>query len=127
MIKKTIVKNWKTIFNSQVIIFIAFNILAFIYYWDKPAHQYFNRGIEEINLQSVFSLIMTYLFVIFIVIVFIYPIIYGIQILSLKVDKEIFKKNKSKNIILLVLYILAIVSVFSLLMINNSHSIKAMN
>lgn len=123
MIKEIIIKHWKTVFNIQIIVFVLFITLTFAYYWNKPAHQYFNRNIEEITIQSVFALIMTYLFIAFIAVTIIYPLLYVVQILSLRSQIEMFKKSKMKFIILFVFYLLTIASVFCLLMINNSHSI----
>ncbi len=125
MINNFIIKNWKTIFNIQVVIFVAFAILTFIYYWDKPAHTYFNRSFDTSNLQAVFSLLMTYLFVFFIAMAFIYPILFLIQILSLRKEKG--NKKTMKLLILFVLYILSIISVFALYTINNAQAIKALN
>lgn len=123
MIKEIIIKHWKTVFNIQIIVFVLFITLTFVYYWNKPAHQYFNRNIEEITIQSVFALIMTYLFITFIAVIIIYPLLYVVQILSLRSQIEMFKKSKMKFIILFVFYLLTIASVFCLLLINNSHSI----
>lgn len=125
MVKNFIIKNWKTIFNIQLFIFTTFVILTFIYYWDKPAHQYFNKNFDTSNLQAIFSLIMTYLFVFFIVVTFVYPILYLIQIFSIRHESE--NKKVTKLIILLVLYLLSIISVFALYTIHSSHAIKAIN
>lgn len=125
MIKNFIIKNWKTIFNIQLIIFIAFAILTFVYYWDKSAHQYFNRGFDTSNIQAIFSLFMTYLFVFFIAVAFIYPILFLIQMFSMRNEKD--RKKTVRLIILFVLYIISIISVFALYTINGSQAIKAIN
>lgn len=125
MVNNFIIKNWKIIFDIQLFIFIAFIILTFVYYWDKPAHQYFNRSFDTSNAQAIFSLIMTYLFVFFIAVAFIYPILFLIQIFSMRNDKE--NKKTMKLIILFVLYIMTIISIFALYTINGSQAIKAIN
>nr|WP_315032605.1 hypothetical protein [uncultured Chryseobacterium sp.] len=123
MLKNFIIKNWKTIFNIQLTFFTAFIVLTFIYYWDQPAHQYFNRTPEVWNAQSIFSLIMTYLFVFFIAVAIIYPVLFIIQLLSVRRETG---KGK-KMILLLFFYLLSIISVFALFTIHNSQAIKAIH
>lgn len=127
MFKKFIIKNWIKLFRVQVIVFAAFSMLTILYYYDKPAHQYFNRNMEEITLQSTFSLLMTYLFIAFILVLVVFPFFYISQIVSLRQNQEIFRKNKTKLSILIVLYLLTIISTLSLLTIHNSHSIEKIN
>lgn len=118
-------KNWKIIYNIQLITFITFIVLTFIYYWDKEAHQYFNKSIQTFDFQSVFSVIMTYFFIFFFVFALVYPILFIIQLISIR--KE-YGKFKRKNFILLsVLYFMSIISIFALIMVNNSQAIKAIN
>lgn len=119
MLKRFIIKNWKVLFNIQWISFSIFVVLATIYYWDKAAHLSFNKSIETIDLQSIFSFIMTLLFAFFAVVILIYPLLFLIQLFS------IGKGNSRKLLLLSVLYLLTIASVFSLYIINSSHSIQA--
>ncbi|REC60413.1 hypothetical protein DRF65_21390 [Chryseobacterium pennae] len=119
MLKSFIIKNWKILFNIQWISFSIFIILTALYYWDKAAHVSFNRSVETINIQSLFSLVMTWFFVFFTVIILVYPLLFLIQFFS------IGKGNGKKLFLLCVLYLLTIVSVFSLYSINSSHAIKA--
>lgn len=122
MLKNYILKNWKIFFKIQWMSFCIFIALAIIYYWDKTAHTYFNRNPEILNVQSLFSLIMTLLFVFFTFIILIYPFLLGIQVYFVWHEKE----SNKKLFFLFVLYMLAIASVFSLYTINNNHAIKAM-
>ena len=121
MLKNFIIKNWKIVFNIQWISLSIFIALAAIYYWDKTAHVYFNRSIETINFQSIFSLIMTWLFAFFAVITSVYPLFLLVQIFSIRREKG----NGKKLILLSLLYLLSIASLFSLYSINSSHAIKA--
>ncbi|AZB08898.1 hypothetical protein EG344_08710 [Chryseobacterium sp. G0162] len=121
MLKNCIIKNWKIVFNIQWISLSIFIALAAIYYWDKAAHVYFNRSLETINFQSIFSLIMTWLFAFFAVITFVYPLLLLVQIFSIRHEKG----NGKKLILLSLLYLLSIASLFSLYSINSSHAIKA--
>jgi hypothetical protein len=100
--------------------FSIFIALTAIYYRDKTAHIYFNRGLETIHFQSIFSLIMTWLFVSFTVIVLIYPLLFLIQVYFTRQEKGYGRKL----LFLFVIYLLVIVSVFSLYTINSSHAIK---
>lgn len=121
MLKSYILKNWKILFNIQWIGFSIFIALTAIYYWDKTAHIYFNRSLETIHFQSIFSLIMTWLFASFTVIVLIYPLLFLIQVYFTRQEKGYGRKL----LFLFVIYLLVIVSVFSLYTINSSHAIKA--
>lgn len=123
MIKNFIIKNWKVIFNIQLGVFTVFIILTFIYYWDKPAHQYFNRNLDTVDSQAIFSLLMTYLFVLFIILVLLYPILFLIQIFSMRNEKR--DKKMTKLLLLFVLYVLTIISIFALYTIHSSHAIPA--
>lgn len=120
MLENFIFKNWKALFHFQWISFSLFIVLTIIYYWDKTAHIYFNRNPDIINFQSIFSLLMTYLFISFIFITILYPILFLLQAYYIR-KKEMASK---KLIFLLALYLLSMVSLFSLYTINNSHSIQ---
>lgn len=123
MLKNYVIKNRKILFIIQTILFTGFIFLTMIYYWDRPAHIYFNRSIDTMNVQNLFSQLMTFLFVFFSIIILVYPILLLIQIYHLKAIKGAWKKL----IILLLLYFISIVSVFALLTINGSHTIKTIN
>ncbi|SIT22665.1 hypothetical protein SAMN05421786_110109 [Chryseobacterium ureilyticum] len=118
MLENFIFKNWKALFHFQWISFSLFIVLTIIYYWDKTAHIYFNQNPDTINSQSIFSLLMTYLFISFIFITILYPILFLLQAYFIQ-KKEMASK---KLILLFALYLLSIVSLFSLYTINNSHS-----
>lgn len=120
MLENFIFKNWKALFHFQWISFSLFIVLTIIYYWDKTAHIYFNQNPDTINSQSIFSLLMTYLFISFIFITILYPILFLLQAYFIR-KKEMASK---KLIFLFALYLLSIVSLFSLYTINNSHSIQ---
>ncbi|WP_336964267.1 hypothetical protein [Chryseobacterium contaminans] len=120
MLKSYILKNWKVLFNIQWIGFSIFNVLTVIYYWNKTAHIYFNRSLEIINIQSLFSLIMTWLFASFTVVILVYPFLFLMQIYFIRQEKG----GVRKLFLLFVLYLLAFISVFSLYTINSSHAIK---
>lgn len=120
MLENFIFKNWKALFHFQWISFSLFIVLTIIYYWDKTAHVYFNQNPDTINFQSIFSLLMTYLFISFIFITILYPILFLLQAYFIR-KKEMASK---KLILLFALYLLSIVSLFSLYTINNSHSIQ---
>lgn len=120
MLENFIFKNWKALFHFQWISFSLFIVLTIIYYWDKAAHIYFNQNPDIINFQSIFSLLMTYLFISFIFITILYPILFLLQAYYIR-KKEMASK---KLIFLFALYLLSIVSLFSLYTINNSHSIQ---
>lgn len=122
MIRNFIIKNWKILFNIQWMSFCIFIALTSIYYWDKAAHSSFNKNPETIDIQSLFSLFMTGLFALFTVIILIYPLLLLIQAYSIRHEKDIRKKL----FFLTVLYLLGIISLFSLYTINSSHSIKAL-
>lgn len=120
MLENFIFKNWKALFHFQWISFSLFIVLTIIYYWDKTAHIYFNQNPDIINFQSIFSLLMTYLFISFLFITILYPILFLLQAYYIR-KKEMASK---KLIFLLALYLLSMVSLFSLYTINNSHSIQ---
>lgn len=120
MLENFIFKNWKALFHFQWISFSLFIVLTIIYYWDKTAHIYFNQNPDIINFQSIFSLLMTYLFISLIFITILYPILFLLQAYYIR-KKEMASK---KLIFLFALYLLSIVSLFSLYTINNSHSIQ---
>lgn len=120
MLENFIFKNWKALFHFQWISFSLFIVLTIIYYWDKTAHIYFNQNPDIINFQSIFSLVMTYLFISLIFITILYPILFLLQAYYIR-KKEMASK---KLIFLFALYLLSIVSLFSLYTINNSHSIQ---
>lgn len=120
MLKNYLLKNWKILFKIQWIGFSIFIALTVIYYWDKTAHVYFNRNLEILNIQSIFSLIMTCLFAFFTFVVLIYPLVFGIQVYFVRQEKE----SNKKLLFLFVLYLLSIVSVFSLYTINSSQAIR---
>lgn len=120
MFKNFIIKNWKILFNIQWICFSIFITLTIIYYWDKTAHVYFNRSLETVDLQSLFSLMMTWLFAFFAVVTPIYPLFLMIQIFSIRHKTG----NSKKLVILSFFYLLSIAAVFSLYSINSSHAIK---
>ncbi len=115
------IKHWKVLFKIQWIGFSIFIALAFIYYWDKEAHIYFNQSLGAVDFQSIFSFIMTGLFGLFTVITLIYPLLFLIQIYFIRHEKG----SGRKLLFLFVLYLLTMVSVFSLYIINSSHAIKA--
>lgn len=123
MLENFIFKNWKALFHFQWISFSLFIVLTIIYYWDKAAHIYFNQNPDIINFQSIFSLLMTYLFISFIFITILYPILFLLQAYYIR-KKEMASK---KLIFLFALYLLSIVSLFSLYTINNSHSIQTVS
>ena len=118
--KNYIIKNWRILFNIQITGFTLFIILTVIYYWNTSAHASFNRNIEITNLQGIFSLIMTYLFVLFSIITLVYPFLLFTQAYF------IWKENsRGKELILLsFLYLLSIISVFALFTINSAQAIK---
>lgn len=120
MLKNYILKNWKIFFKIQWMSFCIFITLAAIYYWDKAAHIYFNRNPEILTIQSLFSLMMTWLFASFTVIVLIYPLLFLIQAYFIRQEKGYSRKL----FFLFVLYLLVLISVFSLYTINSSHAIK---
>ncbi|WP_160139118.1 hypothetical protein [Chryseobacterium sp. c4a] len=122
MIKNFIIKNWKILFNIQWVGFCIFIALAVIYYWDKEAHIYFNRSLETIDIQSLFSLIVTLLFVLFTVVAMVYPLLLLIQIYLIQSEKG----SGKKLFFLAALYLLSIVSLFLLYTINSSHAIKTL-
>lgn len=119
MLKSFIIKNWKVLFNIQWISFSIFILTAALYYMDKNAHSSFNRNMETMDIQSLFSFMMTCLFAFFAVAVLVYPLLFLIQLLL------VGKSNGKKLLILFVLYLLVIISVLSLYTINSSHAIKA--
>lgn len=123
MLKNYIIKNWDILCKSQIILFTVFIILALVYYWDRPAHIYFNRNIETVNFQRLFSLIMTYIFILFSVLVLIYPFLLILQIYFLRMTKG----SRRKLMTLSLLYLMSVISVFALFAINGSHTIKGMN
>lgn len=118
--KNYIIKNWRILLNIQITGFTLFIILTFIYYWNTSAHASFNRNIEITDLQAIFSLIMTYLFVLFSIITLVYPFLLFTQAYF------IWKENSGgKELILLsFLYLLSIISVFALFTINSAQAIK---
>ncbi|SIS58259.1 hypothetical protein SAMN05421768_110109 [Chryseobacterium joostei] len=118
--KNYIIKNWRILLNIQITGFTLFIILTVIYYWNTSAHASFNRNIEITNLQGIFSLIMTYLFVLFSIITLVYPFLLFTQAYF------IWKENsRGKELILLsFLYLLSIISVFALFTINSAQAIK---
>ncbi|MGU3377185.1 hypothetical protein [Chryseobacterium sp. M5A1_1a] len=118
--KNYIIKNWKILFNIQMAGFSVFIILTIIYYWNTSAHTSFNRNIEIIDLQGIFSLIMTYLFAFFSVATLIYPILFFMQVYCIRKEKSVGKKL----LFLFFLYLLSIISVFTLFTINNAQAIK---
>lgn len=120
MVKNYIIKNWMVLLKIQWMGFSIFSILSLLYYWDKPAHIYFNRSLEIINFQSIFSLLMTLLFVCFTVIILIYPLPFLVQTYFIRHQKG----SGRRLFFLFILYLLAIVSLFSLYTIHSSHSIK---
>ena len=123
MLKNFVIKNWKTSFNIQWISFSIFIILAFIYYWDKPAHIYFNRSLRIINFQYAFSMIMTCLFILFSFIMLIYPLLFALQTYYVWNQKG----NIKKSILLIILYLMSIVSILSLYILNSSQAIKGLH
>ncbi|MGE8554291.1 MAG: hypothetical protein ACN6OB_10230 [Chryseobacterium jejuense] len=120
MLKNYILKNWKILFKIQWISFSIFIVLTGIYYWDKTAHVYFNRNPEILTIQSLFSSMMTWLFVLFTFVVLIYPLLFGIQVYFVRHEEG----SNNKLLFLFVLYLLSMVSVFSLYTINSSHAIR---
>lgn len=120
MLKSYIIKNWKMLFILQTVIFMIFIVFTTIYYWDRSAHIHFNRPIEILNFQSIFSMIMTYLFIAFLIITLIYPILLMIQIYYMRK----IKGSGKKLVLLSILYLLSVIAVFTLWTINGSHSIK---
>lgn len=118
--KNYIVKNWRILFKIQITGFIIFIISTVIYYWNTSAHASFNRNTKIIDLQGVFSLIMTYLFVFFSVVTLVYPVLFFIQAYFIRKER-----SAGKELILLAfLYLLSIFSVFALFMINTTQAIK---
>jgi hypothetical protein len=83
------------LFILQTVIFMVFIVFTTIYYWDRSAHIHFNRPIEILNFQSIFSMIMTYLFIAFLIITLIYPILLMIQIYYMRKIKGIGKNRYS--------------------------------
>lgn len=121
MVQNYIIKNWKVLFKIQWMGFGIFSVLSFFYYWDKAAHVYFNRSLEIINFQSIFSLLMTWLFVSFTVLILIYPLPFLVQAYFIRHQKG----SGRRLFFLFILYLSAIASLFSLYIIHSSHSIKA--
>lgn len=123
MLKNYIIRNQKILFTVQAVVFMVFIVLTTIYYWDRSAHIHFNRPIEIFNFQSIFSLIMTCLFIAFLIITLIYPILLLIQIYYIRT----IKGSGKKLVLLSILYLLSVIAVFTLWTINGSHSIKIAN
>ncbi|HCN51953.1 MAG TPA: hypothetical protein DIT10_23215 [Chryseobacterium sp.] len=123
MLKSYIIKNRKMLFILQTVIFMVFIFFTTIYCWDRSAHIHFNRPIEILNFQSIFSMIMTYLFIAFLIITLIYPILLMIQIYYMRK----IKGSGKKLVLLSILYLLSVIAVFTLWTINGSHSIKIAN
>ncbi|PWN60168.1 hypothetical protein [Chryseobacterium oncorhynchi] len=118
--KNYIVKNWRILFKIQITGFIIFIISTVIYYWNTSAHASFNRNTKIIDLQGVFSLIMTYLFVFFSVVTLVYPVLFFMQAYFIRKERSVGKEL----ILLAFLYLLSIFSVFALFMINTAQAIK---
>ncbi|MEG0928344.1 hypothetical protein [Chryseobacterium sp.] len=118
--KNYIIKNWRILFNIQIAGFTLFIILTAIYYWNASSHASFNRNVEIVNLSGIFSLVMTYLFVFFSMIAVVYPVLLFLQAYFIRKEKPLGKEV----FLLTFLYLLSIISVFTLLMINNSQAIK---
>lgn len=102
MLKSYIIKNRKMLFILQTVIFMVFIFFTTIYCWDRCAHIHFNRPIEILNFQSIFSMIMTYLFIAFLIITLIPHSSYDTDILYAE-DKR--KRKKTGTLIYSVSFI----------------------
>ncbi len=111
------------IIRMEIIMFIIFSLLSIIFYQYNPAHSYYHQGVFFKNIDSIIGLFGFIIKVLFFWIILLFPILWILQLVLL-FRHRIIKKYLTKTLILTFVYLISILSLFSLFSIDNKQILQ---